>query len=87
MQGSHTGKIKIPLSPLAGAFALGIAAESPELARTCSGKPDRNGNAQNILFILLHKQMYIQAVTCFVLEIDQVRNNVRSDSHLIKPAC
>ena len=54
--------------------------------RDYSGKPDRDGNALNILFILLHKQMYIQGIICFVLKINQVRNNVRSDSHLIKPA-
>ena len=53
MQGSHAGKIKIPLSPLAGAFALGIEGESPELVRTWNGKPGRNGNALNIFIFLL----------------------------------
>lgn len=43
MQGSYTGKTKIPLSPLVGASALGIEGESPERSEDLERKarPER----------------------------------------------
>lgn len=55
--------------------ALGIAAESPEagevkrsLPRTCSGKPDPKGNAQNIIagFVLIRTKMVLITACCLL---------------------